>query len=69
MTQKSVYQRPYKTRQQRRESARRKHDGSQDSKFFWRMVLAIGLVAGVAAGFVVKGMGEHKMPPNPAAFR
>ena len=54
--QKSAYQRPYKSRSQRRHIDRRKHDEANDYKFLIRVAVAIGLVAVVAIGFAIKGM-------------
>ncbi len=53
---KSAYQRPYKSRSQRREVDRRKHDESKDYKFLMRVAFAIGLVAVVAIVFAITGM-------------
>ena len=55
---KSAYQRPYKTRSQRREVDRRKHDEAKDYQFLIRVAIAIGLVAVVALGFVIKGLAD-----------
>ena len=52
---KSAYRRPYKSRRERREVDRRKHDESKDSKFLFRVALGIGLVLLVAWAFVLKG--------------
>ena len=51
--QKSVYQRPYKTRGQRREIARRKHDENADHKFLIRVAMVVGLVLLVAVGVAI----------------
>ena len=52
--QKSVYQRPYKTRGQRREIARRKHDENADHKFLIRVAMVAGLVLLVAVGVAIR---------------
>ena len=59
VTRKSAYQRPYKSRSQRREIARRKHDESGDYKFLLRVAGVIGFLLLVALGFAVKGMAER----------
>ena len=69
VTQKSAYKRPYKTRQQRREHARRNHDVSNDYRFLVRAAIAIGLVAIIAVGFAAKGLAEHDPAVPVAAFR
>ena len=52
-----AYQRPYKTRQQRRENDRRKTDGSaNDYKFLLRAGAGIAIVLALVLGFVLKGM-------------
>lgn len=51
---KTAYQRPYKTRGQRREMSRRKHDDNTDHKFLIRMVVIIGLLVLVAVLFLVQ---------------
>ena len=53
---KTAYQRPYKTRRQRREVDRRKYDEAKDRQFLVRMGVAIGLLLVVAIGFALKGM-------------
>ncbi|MBF9235973.1 hypothetical protein I2I05_01055 [Hymenobacter sp. BT683] len=55
---KSAYQRPYKSRRQRREADRRKHDEVKDHKFLIRVAIAIGLVIAVAVTFVITGLSE-----------
>ncbi|WP_197076742.1 hypothetical protein [Hymenobacter terrenus] len=57
-TPKSVYQRPYKSRNQRREADRRKYDEANDQKFLWRVAGTIGLLLMVAVVFAVKGMAN-----------
>jgi len=54
-SQKSAYQRPYKTRGQRREIARRKHDENADRKFLIRVALVVGMLVLVAVGIALKG--------------
>ncbi|MFD2719232.1 hypothetical protein ACFST9_10940 [Hymenobacter monticola] len=55
---KSAYKRPYKTRSQRRERDRRKHDENNDYKFLLRVGLAIGALIVVAVICAVQGMSE-----------
>jgi len=62
--QKSAYQRPYKTRSQRREIARRKHDEDADQKFLIRVALVVGVLLLVALGVVLKGSSEADTPPS-----
>ena len=54
-SQKSAYQRPYKTRGQRREIACRKHDENADRKFLIRVALVVGMLVLVAVGIALKG--------------
>ena len=65
-SQKPAYQRPYKTRGQRREIARHKHDENVDHKFLIRAVIAIGLLLLVAMGMVVKSWTD-RVVENPSA--
>ena len=54
---RTAYQRPYKTRQQRRETDRRKTDESNNNyKFLLRAGAGIAIVLALALGFVLKGM-------------
>ncbi|MFC6222120.1 hypothetical protein ACFP2F_02615 [Hymenobacter artigasi] len=53
--QKSAYKRPYKSRQQRRETDRRKHDESSDVKFLVRVGVGVALVLALALAFMLKG--------------
>jgi hypothetical protein len=55
VSKKSAYQRPYKSRRQRREADRRKYNESKDHKFLVRIAVAIGLVVLAAIGFAMKG--------------
>ena len=55
---KSAYQRPYKSRHERREIDRSKSDDSRDYKFLIRVGLAIGLLMALALGIVIKGMAS-----------
>jgi hypothetical protein len=61
---KAAYQRPYKTRSQRREIARRKHDENTDQKFLIRVALAVGLLLLVALGIALKGAADTAAPPS-----
>lgn len=65
--QKSAYQRPYRTRSQRREVARRKHDENADQKFLIRVALVAGLLLLVAVGIALKGVFETNAPAAPAS--
>ena len=60
---KTVYKRPYKSRSERRERDRRKHDESSDYKFLWRVAGGIGLLLLLALGFAIKGVTESENPP------
>jgi hypothetical protein len=64
-SQKSAYQRPYKTRSQRRELARRKHDENADHKFLVRVTLVIGALLLIGVGIAMKGsMDSRATPPS-----
>ena len=63
--QKSAYQRPYKTRSQRREIARRKHDENADHKFLVRVALVVGVLLLVAVGVALRGTAETDAAPLP----
>ena len=63
LAKKSAYNRPYKSRAQRREDARRQHDESADQKFLLRVSIAIGLLILVAIGFAVTGLADQKSVP------
>ena len=58
--QKGAYQRPYKTRSQRREHARRKYDENSDHKFLVRAAIVVALLIVVAVGFAVKGFVDRQ---------
>ena len=60
---KPVYKRPYKSRSERRERDRRKHDEASDYKFLWRMAGGIGLLLLLALGFAIKGATDGEIPP------
>ena len=62
-----AYQRPYKTRSQRREQARRNYDENSDHKFLLRAALVVALLLVVALGFVVKGFVDRQ-DDTPAAI-
>ena len=57
---KAAYQRPYKSRRERREVDRRKHDESRDSKFLFRVAFGIGLVLLIALAIALKGLMDQK---------
>ena len=64
-SQKSAYQRPYKTRGQRREIARRKHDENADHKFLIRVALVIGALLLIGVGVALKSsMDSRATPPS-----
>ena len=69
-SQKSAYQRPYKTRGERREIARRKHDENADHKFLVRIAVAMGVLLLVALGIALKGSveSESSIPPATEAL-
>jgi fructoselysine-6-P-deglycase FrlB-like protein len=62
---KSAYQRPYKTRNQRREIDRRKHDEAKDQKFLWRVFMGAGVMLAIALAFALKGVIEVSSKPVP----
>ncbi|WP_210514509.1 hypothetical protein [Hymenobacter terricola] len=57
---KPAYQRPYKSRNERREVDRRKHDESKERKFLLRMAVGVGLLLLLALGFAIKGLIDHE---------
>ncbi|MDQ2793532.1 MAG: hypothetical protein M3Y12_05930 [Bacteroidota bacterium] len=57
-SQKSAYQRPYKTRSQRREIARRRHDANTDRKFLIRVAAIGGVLLLLAVGFAIRNWAE-----------
>ena len=56
---RTAYQRPYKTRRQRREADRRKTDKSHDHKFLLRAGVGIAIVLAVVLGFMLKGLMDR----------
>jgi len=60
VSKKNTYQRPYKSRRQRRESSRRKYDESSDSKFLWRIFIAISIVILTILAFMYKGNADRE---------
>ncbi len=64
---KGAYQRPYKTRLQRREQARRKHDENSDHKFLVRAAVGVGLLILLAIGFALRGLADRQ-ETTPAAL-
>lgn len=62
-SEKSAYQRPYKTRSQRREIARRQHDENADSKFLIRVAVVVGVLLLVAIGVAIKSGLASDAPP------
>ncbi|WP_345120084.1 hypothetical protein [Hymenobacter antarcticus] len=67
VTHRAAYQRPYKSRQQRRESDRRKTDESSDYKFLLRVGAGIAIVLAMVLGFVLKGMMDRNADPAASA--
>ena len=55
----TAYQRPYKSRQQRREADRRKTDEANDYKFLLRIGSGIAIVLLLVVGFMLKGMMDR----------
>ena len=69
-SQKIAYQRPYKTRSQRRETARRKHDENADRTFLIRVALVAGVLLLVAVGLALKHtLGSDAPLPVKEAIR
>lgn len=62
---KSAYQRPYKTRGERREIDRRKHDEAKDHKFLWRVFMGAGVLLAIALAFALRGASEVNPTPVP----
>lgn len=60
---KPAYKRPYKSRSERRERDRRKHDEARDYKFLWRVAGGIGLLLLLALGFAIKGTTDGEISP------
>ena len=60
---RTAYQRPYKTRQQRREADLRKTDESQEHKFLLRAGGGIAIVLAVVLGFMLKGLMDRDKAP------
>lgn len=56
MTPKTTYQRPYKSRTQRREDDKRKVDDVQDHRFLIRLAAGVAIIVVVALVFAIKGM-------------
>ena len=61
---KPVYKRPNKSRSERRERDRRKHDDASDYKFLWRVGGSIGLLLLLALGFAIKGAADGEISPG-----
>ncbi|WP_310393012.1 hypothetical protein [Hymenobacter sp.] len=57
---KSAYQRPYKSRGQRREADRRKTDEARDYKFLIRAASVVGFLLVVALAFAVTGFVDRQ---------
>ena len=64
-----MYKRPYKSRQQRREADRRKHDETNDSKFLVRVAVGVAIVLAVALVFLLKGSMSSAGPAVTEALR
>ena len=65
--QKSAYQRPYKTRSERREIARRKYDENADRKFLYRLALAFGIALLIVGAVLLKTPNEPAAPVSALA--
>lgn len=67
VSQKKAYQRPYKSRQERREVDRRKYDESRDHRFLLRAGAVVGLLLLLTLGFALKGLlDKDSLAPPPA---
>ena len=67
MPHRTAYQRPYKSRQQRREADRRKTDEStNDYKFLLRAGTGIAIVLALVLGFMLKGILGNDSNPGTA---
>ena len=68
---KSGYQRPYKSRSDRRKVDRRRYDENKDNKFLWRVAVGVGFLVMLALGFAIKGMidRESKIPASHTPVR
>ena len=62
-SQKSAYQRPYKSRSQRREIARRKYDENADHRFLVRVAIVVGVLLLVTVGVALKGSLDSDATP------
>ena len=69
-SQRLAYQRPYKTRGERREIARRKHDENADHKFLVRVAMVVGVLLLVAIGVATKSAmsADEVAPPTTEAL-
>ncbi len=59
VTKSKAYQRPYKSRQERRKAARNQVDDSSDHKFLLRVAVGLGLLVLLVIGFAVKGLADR----------
>jgi hypothetical protein len=57
-----AYQRPYKSRSERRDVDRRKHEETKDQKFLMQIASAVAIVLMVALGIAVKGVMDKDDP-------
>ncbi|HEX8348744.1 MAG TPA: hypothetical protein VF598_02170 [Hymenobacter sp.] len=57
-----AYQRPYKSRSERRDANHREHEETKDQKFLMQMASAVAIVLMVALGIAVKGIMDKDDP-------
>lgn len=62
-TRKAAYQRPYKSRSQRREVDRRKHDEANDYRFLIRVGVGVAVLVVLVLSFVAKGTLDQATEP------
>ena len=60
MTTKTAYQRPYKSRNQRREADRRKTDDVTDRRFLYKVFGGVALLVVLALAFTFKGLADRE---------
>lgn len=60
-----AYERPYKSRQERRLADRRKADNSNDNAFLTRAAVVVGFILLMAVGFAIKGMSDRQNASAP----
>ena len=57
-----AYQRPYKSRSERRDVNHREREETKDQKFLMQMASAVAIVLMVALGIAVKGIMDKDNP-------